>query len=984
MPHHKQNIDETAGSAVQPSITGSEPALDAEAALRDSEQKYRVLFDAFPLGITISDPTGEILESNARAVELLGIPKDEHEARRIDGEQWQIIRPDGTPMPAAEFASVRALKDNRLVENVEMGIVKPDADVTWINVTAAPLGLDNYGAIITYNDISKRKRAEKLLKKHISTIKAINEYSIELGYLPYDAIFHHAARKLKSIFNIRVAWISEYDEKTNDLVLKSSSLTYAENSRVMRNLGTKIEGFRTHVTKEQNEMMRANPVGKLSSLHEISFGAIPEIVGKSIQKTMGLDWFMPVVLINKDKITGTAVIAGNSNEEAPDREEIRAFAVITANALERRRAEEALRKSEEKNRRLFETMSQGIIYQSADGAIISSNPAAGRILGLTIDQLEGKTSLDPRWRMIKENGTEVHGADHPAMIALRTGKTVGPVVRGVFHPEKNTHIWLSITATPLFQPGEAKPFQAYATFEDITDRKRAEEQYQTLFHEMLDGFALHEIICNTSGEPVDYRFLAVNPSFERITGLDARDLLGRTVLEALPGTEQHWIRTYGRVALTGEPAFFENYAADLDKHFEVTAFQPAPNQFACIFSDITPRKRAEAEKKKLEEQLQQARKMESVGRLAGGVAHDFNNMLSVILGHGEIALEKINPDDPLHEDLMEIINAAQRSADLTRQLLTFARKQTIAPRVIDLNDTVEGMLKMLRRLIGEDIELLWKPTSNLRSVRVDPSQIDQLLANLCVNARDAIETAGKITIETGSAVLDEAYCAENAGFLPGEYVMLAVSDNGSGMDKETLNHLFEPFFTTKELGKGTGLGLATVYGLVKQNNGFINVYSEPGQGTTFKVYLPPHSPGTAPLSEKEADRAAEHGHETILLVEDEPVILNMVRTLLEGMGYTVIGAETPGQAIRLANEYTGQIDLLMTDVVMPEMNGRELARNLLTYHPGIKRLFMSGYTANVIAHHGVLDEGVHFIQKPFSRQELVNKVQEALEAAQEE
>ncbi len=849
MTHNKQKHDKPTSSTGHPPKSDSGSVPDADAALRESEQKYRVLFDSFPLGITISDLSGEILESNSRAAELLGLPKDEHEARRIDGEQWQIIRPDGTPMPAAEFASVRALKENRLVENVEMGIVKPDANITWINVTAAPLGLNNYGAIITYNDISKRKRAEELLKKHTRTIKAINEYSIELGYLPYDAIFHHAARKLKSIFNIRVAWISEYDEKTNDLVLKSSSLTDAENSRVMRNLGTKIQGFRTKVTKQQYEMMRNSPVGKLSSLHELSFGAVPEIIGKSIEKSMGLDWFMPVTLINKDKVTGTAVIAGSFAEEAPDSEEIRAFAVITSNAL---------------------------------------------------------------------------------------------------------------------------------------DRRQTEEQYEILFREMLDGFALHEIICDPAGEPVDYRFLAVNPSFERMTGLGARDLLGRNVLEVLPDTEQYWIKTYGKVALTGEPAFFENYSVEMDKHFEVTAFQPAPNQFACIFADITPRKCAEAEKKKLEGQLQQAQKMESVGRLAGGVAHDFNNMLSVILGHGEIALEKINPEDSLHEDLTEIINAAQRSADLTRQLLTFARKQTAAPRIIDLNETVEGTLKMLRRLIGEDIDLLWKPGRNLHSVRVDPSQIDQLLANLCVNARDAIKDVGKITIETGGALLDEAYCAENAGFIPGEYVMLAVSDNGCGMDKETLSHLFEPFFTTKELGKGTGLGLATVYGLIKQNNGFINVYSETGQGTTFKVYLPPHSPGTAPLSEKEADRAAEHGHETILLVEDEPVILNMVNVLLKGQGYTVIGAETPGEAIRLAREYTGKIDLLMTDVVMPEMNGRELARNLLSYHPGINRLFMSGYTANVIAHHGVLDEGVHFIQKPFFRQQLIEKVQEALEAAQEE
>jgi signal transduction histidine kinase/CheY-like chemotaxis protein len=396
------------------------------------------------------------------------------------------------------------------------------------------------------------------------------------------------------------------------------------------------------------------------------------------------------------------------------------------------------------------------------------------------------------------------------------------------------------------------------------------------------------------------------------------------------------------------------------------------------FRDITEQKQAEAEREKLQAQLTQAQKMESVGRLAGGVAHDFNNMLSVILGHAEIALEKKNPGDPLHEDLTEIIVAAQRSANLTRQLLTFARKQAIAPKIIDLNETVDGMLKMLRRLIGEDIDLLWKPGRNLGPVKVDPSQIDQLLANLCVNARDAIKDIGKITIETGAVTFDEAYCADHPGFSPGEYVLLAVSDNGCGMDPETIGHLFEPFFTTKELGKGTGLGLASVYGMVKQNHGFINVYSEPGQGTIFNIFLPRQAAKEALVPEKRQDVPAEGGFETILLVEDEPAILKMTAKMLEKLGYTVIRTETPGEAIRLAHEYNGRIDLLMTDVVMPEMNGRDLAGNLLSIHPGMKRLFMSGYTANVIAHHGVLDEGVHFIQKPFSRKDLAAKVREAM------
>jgi len=514
---------------------------------------------------------------------------------------------------------------------------------------------------------------------------------------------------------------------------------------------------------------------------------------------------------------------------------------------------------------------------------------------------------------------------------------------------------------------------------DIAERKRSgkalqesEERFKSLHNASFGGIAIHDkgII------------LECNQGLADMTGYSAAELTGG--MDGLMLLAEKSRNDVMNKILSGYEKPYE--AIGLRKNGEEYPMRlegrniPYKGKMVRTveFRDITEQKRAEAEREKLQAQLIQAQKMESVGRLAGGVAHDFNNMLSVILGHAEIALEKKNPDDPLHEDLMEIIAAAQRSANLTRQLLTFARKQTIAPKIIDLNETVDGMLKMLRRLIGEDIDLLWNPGRNLGSVKVDPSQIDQLLANLCVNARDAIKDIGKITIETGSVAFDEAYCADHPGFSPGEYVLLAVSDNGCGMDPETIGHLFEPFFTTKELGKGTGLGLASVYGMVKQNHGFINVYSEPGQGTIFNIFLPRHAAKAALVPEKDQDPPVEGGFETILLVEDEPAILKMTAKMLEKLGYTVIRTETPGEAIRLAHEYNGRIDMLMTDVVMPEMNGRDLAGNLLSIYPGIKRLFMSGYTANVIAHHGVLDKGVHFIQKPFSRKDLAAKVREAM------
>jgi len=385
------------------------------------------------------------------------------------------------------------------------------------------------------------------------------------------------------------------------------------------------------------------------------------------------------------------------------------------------------------------------------------------------------------------------------------------------------------------------------------------------------------------------------------------------------------------------------------------------------------------EQTKMEQQLRQAQKMEAVGTLAGGIAHDFNNMLGVILGHSDMALKKMEPAGPLFDHLQQIRKSAERSADITRQLLAFARKQTIAPKILDLNLSMKSMLNILRRLIGENINLVWRPASGLRPVKMDPAQIDQILANLCVNARDAISGVGTIVIETAMVTLDQEYCLHHAGFTPGEFVLLAVSDDGCGMDKATLGNIFDPFFTTKDVGRGTGLGLATVYGIVKQNQGFINVYSEPCRGTTFRIYLPRQMSLTEEPVQKMPSKSMPKGHETILLVEDEPMILEMTKKMLEFQGYTVLSADRPKEALRLADGYAGKIHLLLTDVVLPEMNGRILAEQLTKLHPDLRLLFMSGYTSNAITHQGVLDEGARFIQKPYSFSDLALQIRNALE-----
>lgn len=405
-------------------------------------------------------------------------------------------------------------------------------------------------------------------------------------------------------------------------------------------------------------------------------------------------------------------------------------------------------------------------------------------------------------------------------------------------------------------------------------------------------------------------------------------------------------------------------------------------QMACCLTSKWQIAREEEQQRQarrfLEEQFHQAQKMESVGRLAGGVAHDFNNMLSVIIGYADLALERLGPADPIAAYLQSIKQAGKRSADIVRQLLAFARKQSIAPKVLDLNDTIEGMLKMLRRLIGEDITLLWKPAGNLEAVTMDSSQIDQILANLVVNARDAIPGNGTITIETGKAEFDQAFCEQHPGCQPGPYLFMAVSDDGCGMDQETMRQIYEPFFTTKPLGQGTGLGLATVYGIAQQNNGFIEVYSQPGEGTTFKVYLPQHRADAAALDETAKQGEVSGGTETVLLVEDEASVLEFVSRALENLGYRVMAANSPNQGMQIAEGYAGEIHLLVTDVIMPEMNGRDLQKCLTAKRPGLKCLFMSGFPDNVIAQHGILDNGVHFLQKPFSKESLAAKLREAL------
>jgi PAS domain S-box-containing protein len=500
--------------------------------------------------------------------------------------------------------------------------------------------------------------------------------------------------------------------------------------------------------------------------------------------------------------------------------------------------------------------------------------------------------------------------------------------------------------------------------------RRSEERYRSLFENMLEGYAYCEMVME-DGEYRDFVYLDVNPAFERLTGLTG--VVGKRVTEVIPGIREsnpELFEIYGRVAFSGVPERVEIYVDGLKIWFSLSVFSTGKGFFVAVFDNVT-------ERRKLEDQLRQSQKMEAVGRLAGGVAHDFNNLLTVINGYSELLLRQVGEDSTLRKEVDEIRKAGDRASMLTRQLLAFSRRQVLQPKVLDLNATVSGMATMLRRLIGEDLDLRILPGEGLGRVKADPGQVEQIILNLVVNARDAMPGGGRLTIETSDTSLDGTFSSKHPHAVTGPHVLLAVSDTGVGMSEETQSHLFEPFFTTKERGKGTGLGLSTVYGIVKQSQGYVYVYSELGKGTTVKVFLPRVEGEDEIVSPVSAP--APHGTETVLVVEDDTPVRDLVTRVLSAKGYRVLSACEGVEALRLCGDCADPVDLLVTDVVMPGMGGRELASRVEAAKPGVRVLFVSGYTENAISHHGILEAGLEFLQKPFTTDALLRKVREVLD-----
>jgi two-component system, cell cycle sensor histidine kinase and response regulator CckA len=618
-------------------------------------------------------------------------------------------------------------------------------------------------------------------------------------------------------------------------------------------------------------------------------------------------------------------------------------------------------------RGLLEAAPDAMVVVNQRGEIVLLNLQAEKQFGYHRDELIGQVVKN----IIPQGFAERVIADGTRTAAAAVAQQIGMGIELIGRRKDRSEFPIEIMLSPL---DGVDGVLVTAAIRDITERKKREYDMSCLVAVVESS---HDAIISLTPEGI---VLSWNHGAERIYGYPAAETVGRSILFTSPpdrATETLMLLKGVQHGETVEP--FETIRLKKDGtriHVSIT-LSPIENSDGRVIG-VSAVARDVTESKNMEAMLRQAQKMEAVGQLAGGVAHDFNNLLGVILGYTGLLLDRLDPDDPQRKSIEEIQKAGDRAALLTRQLLAFSRKQVLQPKVLDLNAVIAGAEKLLQRLIGEDIELVVIPNPALGLVKADAGQLEQIIMNLAVNARDAMPPGGKLTIETSNVEIDEDYALQHPSTRKGPHVMLSVTDTGCGMDANTKSHMFEPFFTTKEFGKGTGLGLSTVYGIVKQSGGSVWVYSEVGIGSSFKIYLPCVSPELVTAAPSEAPEKIEGGLQTILIVEDEVPLLEVTHRSLEAFGYAILAAKTPAEAIRISETHPGPIHLMVTDVIMPGMSGAQLASRLSASRPEMKVLYVSGYTDDTIVRHGVLERGLAFLQKPFSPKTLARKVGEVL------
>ena len=828
--------------------------------------------------------------------------------------------------------SLREAASANLPWTFEGRFIKAGGEMMWFQAMSTQSRQEDYTLFYSVLlDITERKQAERLLRRRESDLAEAQRIAM-LGSWSYDMRMQTVnwSDELYRIFGVEKKDFKGFYESFLSRVHPEDHEKVLQANRRAMTSGEPFE-IEYHIITDHNEVKHIREVG----------------------------------YARKDHAGNVAGLFGTAQD-------------IT----KQKHAEEALKESEDHLRVLSDHLADGMVYQINSGQdgqrrlFTYLSPAIRRLHGLDVEAVKENPSLlydqfEGEYKAIL-NEAEAHAfntmskLDIDLPVRLPSGE-----IR-----------WRRFMSSPRRHADGSVIWDGIEW--DITDRKKDEEELQR-FTSILRHSS--EVI---SLATLDGKMIFLNETGCRMLGIEPDKVNEFNIRDVVPDPLMMLFKTELLPALLtsgtweGELQYRNVKTGDLVDVYAMTftiadPVSKVPLYLASVSRDISERKQAEAERVKLQEQLLQSQKLEAVGILAGGVAHDFNNILGAIIGYAEISMQEVPPENPLHQNLGKILDAAMRSSNIIRQLLAFARKQVIAPLLLDLNESVEGTLKMIRRLIGENIELAWLPGTGPGKVLMDPSQLDQILLNLCVNARDAIDGVGKVTIETDTVFFDDTYCLTHADIAPGRYVQLSISDTGRGMDKETQKHIFEPFFTTKAVGQGTGMGLATVYGAVKQNGGFIRVLSEPGKGTTFKIYIPLHIVDAPEVRKTPANNLPRSRGETVLVVEDDPAMLEMTKVMLQKLGYSVLLAHKPSEALRIAQYHTAEIHLFLTDVVMPEMNGRDLVQQVLAARPKIKPLFMSGYTADAIAHQCVLEEGVHFIQKPFLQKDLAVKIREALD-----